>query len=66
MDKYELSDAFNQMNYEYEPLCFFTRFNGPLDLGYCNATQSANSSDPLSLSQASKRPDWPKGDCRAI
>ena len=42
---------------EYEPSCFYTGFNGPVDPGFCLAAQSANSSDPLSLSQASKRPD---------
>lgn len=45
---------------ELEPTCFYTGFNGPLDPGYCLAAQSANSSDPLTLAQASKRLDWGK------
>ena len=45
---------------EYEPSCFYIGFNGPVDPGYCLAAQSANSSDPLTLSKASKRPEWPK------
>ena len=42
---------------EFEPNCFYTRFNDPLDPGYCLAAQSTNSSDPLTLKQASKRLD---------
>ena len=45
---------------EFEPSCFYTGFNGPLDPGYCLAAQSTNSSDPLTLTQASKRLDWDK------
>ena len=37
----------------------FSGFNGPIDPGYANIA-AANSSDPLTLSQATKRPDWPK------
>ena len=42
----------------FEPSCFFTGFNGPVDPGYVLASQTANSSDPLTLNQAKKRPDW--------
>ena len=45
---------------EYEPSCYYTVFNGPIDPGFCLAAQSTNSSDPLTLSQACKRPDWKK------
>ena len=42
----------------FEPSCFFTGFNGPVDPRYVLASQTANSSDPLTLNQAKKRPDW--------
>lgn len=45
---------------EYEPSCYYTGFNGPIDPGFCLTAQSTNSSDPLTLSQACKRPDWKK------
>lgn len=44
---------------EFQPSCFFTGFNGPLDPGYAFVAHT-NSSDPLTLSQALKRPDWLK------
>lgn len=52
-------DEFNAsvIDMDFEPSRFFTGFNGPLHRGYCNATQFTNSSNPLSLSQASKKLD---------
>ena len=41
------------------PSYFYTGFNGPTDPGYAHIAH-ANSSDPLTLLQATKRPDWPK------
>ena len=43
---------------EWEPSCFYTGFNGPLDPGYALTAQSSDSSDPLTLKQALKRTDW--------
>ena len=40
-------------------LDFYTEFNGPLDPGFGGVTH-ANSSDPFTLSHATKRPDWSK------
>ena len=45
---------------EFEPSCYYSGFNGPIDPGFCLTAQSTNSSDPLTLSQACKRPDWKK------
>ena len=53
------SDSLDAHNQDFEPSCFFTGFNGPVDPGYA-CIAAANSSDPLTLSQATKRPDWPK------
>ena len=39
--------------------CFYTGFNGPTDPGYAHIAHT-NSSDPLTLLQATKRPDWHK------
>ena len=36
-----------------------TGFNGPSDRGFAGVS-STNSPDPLTLSQATKWPDWPK------
>ena len=44
---------------DFLPSCFYTGFNGPVDPGFANVAH-AHSSDPLTLSQATKRPDWPK------
>ena len=44
---------------QFQPRCFFTGFNGPLDPGYACVAHT-NSSDPLTISQALKRPDWLK------
>ena len=41
------------------PSCFFTGFNGPTDPGFAGVAHY-NSSDPLTLLQATKRSDWPK------
>ena len=43
---------------EWDSSCFFTGFNGPTDPGFALAANPSNSSDPLTLSQATKRPDW--------
>ena len=43
---------------EWEATCFFTGFNGPSHPGFCMVAMSADSSDPLTLSQAIKRLDW--------
>ena len=53
------SDSLNVHNQDFEPSCFYSGFNGPVDPG-CASIAAANSSDPLTLSQATKRPDWPK------
>ena len=45
---------------EFEPSGYYIGFNGPIDPGFCLTAQSTNSSDPLTLSQACKRPDWLK------
>ena len=44
---------------EFTHSCFYTGFNGPTDLG-CAHVVHAHSSDPLTLSEATKHPDWPK------
>ena len=44
---------------DFLPSCFYTGFNGPTDPGYAHIAH-ANSSDPLTLLQATKRPDWHK------
>ena len=46
-------------NAESMPSYFYTGFNNPTDLGFAYVAH-AHSSDPLTLSQATKRPDWPK------
>ena len=46
-------------SHEFEPSCFYTGFNGPVDPGFGHVA-STNSSDPLTLSQATKRHDWDK------
>ena len=46
-------------SHEFEPSCFYTGFNGPVDPGFAHVA-STNSSDPLTLSQAIKRLDWCK------
>ena len=50
---------------EWEPSCFFTGFNGPVDPGYACVASSNNSSEPLTLNHAMRRPDWDQWD-RAI
>lgn len=44
---------------DFEPNCFYTGVNGPVDPGFTYVA-CTNSSDPLRLSQAIKRPDWLK------
>ena len=44
---------------EFMPRCFYTGFNGPTDPGFTHVAHT-HSSDPLTLSQATKRPGWPK------
>ena len=44
---------------DFLPCCFYTGFNGPTDPGYAHIAHT-NSSDPLTLLQATKRPDWHK------
>ena len=46
-------------SHEFEQSCFYTGFNGLVDPGFAHFA-STNSSDPLTLSQATKRPDWDK------
>ena len=46
-------------NAEFVSTCFYTGFNGPTDPGFAHVAH-AHSSDPLTLSQATKRSDWPK------
>ena len=53
------ADMLERHHLEFEPSCFYTCFNGPFDAGFAGVT-STNSSDPLTLSQATKRPDWDK------
>ena len=43
---------------EWDSSYFFTGFNGPTDPGFALSANPSNSSDPLTLSQATKRPDW--------
>ena len=51
-------------NIEFLPSCFYTGFNGPTHPGFAHVAH-AHSSDPLTLLQATKRPDWPNWE-RAI
>ena len=53
------SDVLESHHLDFEPSCFYTGFNGPFDAGFAGVS-STNSSDPLTLSQATKRPDWDK------
>ena len=53
------SDSLVMHNLDFEPSCFYSGFNGPIDPGFASIA-ATNSSDPLTLSQATKRPDWPK------
>ena len=53
------SDSLAMHNLDFEPSCFYSCFNDPIDPGFASIA-STNSSDPLTLSQATKRPDWPK------
>ena len=46
-------------NIEFLPASFYTGFNVPTDPGFAHVAH-AHSSDPLTLIQATKRPDWPK------
>ena len=48
-----------QNKMDFLPSCFFAGFNGPTDPGFAHISQT-NSSDPLTLLQATKRPDWHK------
>ena len=58
MGKEEMPEE--SMNNEgFLPSCFYTGFNGPTDPGFAHIAH-ANSSDPLTLLQATKRPDWNK------
>ena len=52
-------DVLEMHSREFEPSCIYTGFNGPVDPGFAHVA-STNSSDPLTLSQATKRPDWDK------
>ena len=52
-----VDDALDDLSSDFEPSCFYTGFNGPVDPSYANVART-NSSDPLTLSQAIKRPDW--------
>ena len=46
------------MNNEgFLPSCFYTGFNGTIDPRFAHIAH-ANSSDPLTLLEATKRPDW--------
>ena len=47
------------INDGFLPNCFYTGFNGPTDPSYAHVAHS-NSSGPLTLLQATKRPDWNK------
>ena len=49
-------DVLQVHNHEFEPSSFYTGFNGPVDLDFAHVA-FAKSSDPLTLSQAIKRPD---------
>ena len=51
--------AESRINEGFLPSCFYTGFNGPSDPGFAHVAHS-NSSDPLTLLQATKRPDWNK------
>ena len=42
-------------NAQFMPSCFNTGYNGPTDPGFANVAH-AHSSDPLTLSQATKQP----------
>ena len=53
------NDSLVMRNLDFEPSCFYSGFNGPIDPGFASIA-ATNSSDPLTLSQATKRPDWPK------
>lgn len=61
MDESHMTQEMSDVNKsDFHPSAFgffFSGFNGPLDPGYANVAH-ANSSDPLTLSQAMKRPDW--------
>ena len=46
-------------NAEFMLSFFYTGFNGPTSLGFAHVAHS-HSSNPLTLSQATKRLDWPK------
>ena len=52
-----VDDVLGDLSSDFEPSCFHTEFNGLVDPCYANVANT-NSSDPLTLSQAIKRPDW--------
>ena len=52
------SDSLDTHSQDFEPSCLYG-FNGPVDPGFA-CIVATNSSDPLTLSQATKRPDWPQ------
>ena len=60
MDLEGQSDSDEQVHRVWEPRVFFTGFNGPVDPGYVCTAKTSISLDPLTLSQAIKRPDWDK------
>ena len=49
----------SMINDGFFPSCFYTKFNGPTDPNYAHVAHS-NSSDPLTLLQATKRLDCNK------
>ena len=51
------SDVLDVLNQDLEPNCFNTGFNEPWNLGF-SYVASTNPSDPLTLSQDTKRSDW--------
>ena len=53
------SDVLDAHHTNFEPSCFYTGFNGPFDFGFAGVS-FADSSDPLTLSQATRRPHWSK------
>ena len=50
------SDVLESHHLDFEPSCFFARFNAPFDAEFAGVS-ATNSSNPLTLSHATKRPD---------
>ena len=60
VEEHEMTSELHELReMDFLPSCFYTGFNGPIDPGFAHIAH-ANSSDPLTLLQAIKRPDWPK------